>query len=115
MVRLDPHHPRRLDGAETDGEDRAERDRNLAEELARVTDPDRPVDPVDEPGRLDLSVEDGEERALVSLVGSELPGLRLMSAATRHTRSRSAVSRHSNTPIRPISSGVTVPVCPPPW
>ena len=74
VVRLDPHHPRRLDGAEADREDRPERDRHLAEELSRVTDTDRAVDPVDEPGRLDLALEDGEERPLVPLVRSELSG-----------------------------------------
>ena len=73
VVRLDPHHPRRLDGAEADREDGAERDRHLAEEVSRVADADPAVDPVDDPGRLDLSLEHGEERALVSLVRSELP------------------------------------------
>src|SRR4029078_946063 len=40
VVRLDPHHPRRLDGAEVDREDGAESDRYLAEEISRVANSD---------------------------------------------------------------------------
>ena len=72
VVRLDPHHPRCLDSAEVDREDGAERDRHLAEEVSRVANADPPMDAVDHPRRLDLSLEHGEERALVSLVGGEL-------------------------------------------
>ena len=74
VVRLDPHHPRRLDGAEADREHGAERDRHLAEEVSGVANSDPAVDAVDYPGRLDLPLEHGEERPLVSLVRSELSG-----------------------------------------
>ena len=72
VVRLDSHHPRCLDGAEVDREDGAERDRYLAEEISRVANSDLAMDAVDHPGCLDLSLEHGEERPLVSLVSSEL-------------------------------------------
>ena len=74
VVRLDSHHPRRLGGAEADREDRAQRDRYLAEEVSRACGCRRRADAVDHPGRLDPPLEHGEERPLVSLVGGVLTG-----------------------------------------
>ena len=49
VVRLDAHHARRLGGAEPDREHRAERDRHLAEDVARAALADDALDPVDRP------------------------------------------------------------------
>jgi hypothetical protein len=68
VARLDPHDPRRLRGTEAHGEDGPERDRHLAEDVARATHTDDALDPVDELDRLDATLEHGEERALAALV-----------------------------------------------
>ena len=47
VVRLEPHHPGGLRGPKADREDRAERDRHLAEDVARRAIADHPLDPVD--------------------------------------------------------------------
>ena len=44
VVRLDPHHARRLGGPEADREDGAERDRHLAEDVARLALADDALD-----------------------------------------------------------------------
>ena len=49
VVRLDPHHARRLRRPEADRERRPERDRHLSEDVARATLADDALDPVDEP------------------------------------------------------------------
>ena len=64
VVGLDPQDPRRLGRAEADREDRPERDRHLAEDVARAALADDALDPVDELDRLDAPVEHREERAL---------------------------------------------------
>ena len=75
VVRLEPQHARRLAArAEADGEDRSERDRHFAEEVADVAFADDARDPVDELDRLDLAAEDGEERTLASFVRGVLAG-----------------------------------------
>ena len=74
VVRLDAHDPRRLGGAETNGEDGAEDDRDLAEDVARMPDADRPRNSVDVLDRLDLAREDREQRAFAALVGGVLAG-----------------------------------------
>ena len=68
VVRLDPHDARRLRRAEADREHRPERDRHLAEDVARLALADDALDPVDELDRLDAALEHGEERPLVALV-----------------------------------------------
>ncbi len=94
------------------GKTRAERDRHLAEEVARVALADDALDPVDELDRLDPALEHREERPLVALVGRVLARRRgVMSAAARE--SALAIGRRrgtAKTPICPISSGVTISV-----
>ena len=68
VARLEAHDARRLRGAEPDGEDRAERDRHLAEGVARLPLADDALDPVDELDRLDPALQHGEQRALGALV-----------------------------------------------
>ena len=77
VVRIDPHDARRLGSAEADGEDRAEGDGHLAEDLAGMADADRPGDAVDMLDRLDLAGEHREQRALAALVGGVLAGSEL--------------------------------------
>ena len=68
VVRLDPHDARLLGRPEPDREHRPERDRHLAEDVARTALADDALDPVDELDRLDAALEHGEERPLVALV-----------------------------------------------
>ena len=68
VARLEAHDARGLRGAEPDGEDRAERDRHLAEGVARLPLADDALDPVDELDRLDPALQHGEQRALGALV-----------------------------------------------
>src|SRR5204862_454425 len=49
-----------------------ERDRHLADDVARVALADEPVDPVRHLHRLDATLEEAEERALVALVSDVL-------------------------------------------
>ena len=67
-MRLDPHDAGGLRRAEPHGEDRAEHDRHLAEDVPGETLADHARDPVDLLDRLDTALEQGEERALVALV-----------------------------------------------
>ena len=83
-----------------DREHRPERDRHLAEDVAGRALADDPVEPVDGLDRLDAALEHGEERALVALLRRVLPGSRVMSAATRESRSRSAASSSAKTAMR---------------
>jgi hypothetical protein len=66
VVRLDPHHARALGRAEAHRERRAERDRHLAEDVARGARADHSLDPVDELDRVDRSAEHREERVLAA-------------------------------------------------
>ena len=110
FVSGDPHHTRRLGGAEADRERRPEGDRHLAEELPGRASADDALDPVDELDRLQAPFEHGEERALVALVdgvlaGSEpdvrgSPGEPLAVDRSEPREDRDAA----------ISSGVTTPV-----
>jgi hypothetical protein len=68
LVRLDSHHTRGICGAKPDGEQRPERDRDLAEDVARPSLADDAVDPVDDLHRFDATVEQRKQRALVALV-----------------------------------------------
>ena len=72
VVRLDAQDTRLLGGAEADREERPERDRHLAEEVADLALADYARDAVDELDRLDLAVEHREERAIGTLVGGVL-------------------------------------------
>ena len=109
VVRLDPHHARRLGRAKPDREDRAERDRHLAEDVAGLPLADDALDPVDELDRLDAALEHGEERALARPRALRTrPAARLMSAAARASRSRSAAPRAAKTAIAAMSSAVTI-------
>ena len=109
VVRLDPEHARRLGArTEADGEDRPERDRHLAEEVADVALADDARDPVDELDRLDRAVEDGEEARSPPSCAAYSPGASVISAAARASRSRSASERGAKIAIDPISSAVTI-------
>jgi hypothetical protein len=68
VVGVDPHYARRLGGAEPDREHGPERDRDLSEDVAGQSLPEHALDPVDEPGRLDATLEHGEEGSLGALV-----------------------------------------------
>ena len=69
VVGLDPHHARFLRRAEADREHRPQHDRHLAEDVAGEALADDALDPVDGLDRLDSTVEHGEDRPLVALVG----------------------------------------------
>jgi hypothetical protein len=84
VVRLDPHHARRLGGAEADREDRSERDRHLAEDVARVAHADDARDAVGQLDRLDPALEHREQRALLALVCGVLAGAE--AEVRRHAR-----------------------------
>ena len=60
VARLEPHDARGFGGTEPDRKDGAERDRNLAENLAAMPFPDDPVDSVDDLHRLDSAAENRE-------------------------------------------------------
>ena len=68
VASLDPHDARRLRCPEPHREHRPEHDRHLSEDIARVTLAEDALDPVDEPDRLDATLEHGEQRALSALV-----------------------------------------------
>ena len=72
VPRPDAHDPRRFGGTEADREERAERDRNLAEQLPRPALADHALDAVDGFHRLDPTLEHGEERTFVALVDDVL-------------------------------------------
>jgi hypothetical protein len=74
VVRLDSQHAGRLGRAEADGEERPQRDRHLAEDVADRALADDARDSIDELDRLDPALEHREERAFASLVGRVLPG-----------------------------------------
>ena len=65
---VEAHDARRLRRAEPDGEDRAERDRHLAEHVPGRARPDDALDAVDVLDRLDTSLDEPEERLLAPLV-----------------------------------------------
>jgi hypothetical protein len=72
--RLDTHDPRRLGGAKPNREQRPERDRNLAEDVAGMSLADDAVDAVDDLYCLDPTLEEREQRALLALVGGVFAG-----------------------------------------
>ena len=74
VPRLDPHHARLLRRPEPDGKHGAERDRDLAEDVAGVSLPDDRLDPVFDLDGLDAALEQREERALVAGVRGVLAG-----------------------------------------
>src|SRR5438876_9903196 len=68
VVRLDPHHTRLLRRPESDREHRPERHRHLPENVPRAAVADNALEPIDELDRLDPTLENSEERALVALM-----------------------------------------------
>jgi hypothetical protein len=74
VVRLDPQDARRLGRAEADREERPERDRHLADDVAHAALADDPRDSVGELDSLDPAGEHRQERPLVALVGCILAG-----------------------------------------
>ena len=74
VPRLDPHHSRLLRRPEPDGKHGAERDRDLAEDVAGVSLPDDRLDPVFDLDGLDAALEQREERALVAGIRGVLAG-----------------------------------------
>ena len=74
VARLDPEDARRLRCPEPGREGRSERDRDLPEDVTRQAFPDDALDTVDEPDRLDATLDQSEERSLVSFVSRVLPG-----------------------------------------
>ena len=71
---VDPHHARGLRCTKAHREHRPEHERHLAEHVARVALAEDALDPLDEPDRLDATLEHGEERALIALVSREFAG-----------------------------------------
>jgi hypothetical protein len=65
---LDPHNPRAFRRTKADREQRPQHDRDLPKDVTRVTHPDHPLDPVNQLDRLDPTLQDGEQRALVALM-----------------------------------------------
>ena len=85
VARLQPHHARGLGGAEADREDRAEHDRHLAEDVARVALADDARDAVAcLTGSIRPSSTANSARSLPSSAAYS-PATRLMSAAARET------------------------------
>ena len=74
VPRLDPHHSRLLRRPEPDGKHGAERDRDLAEDVAGVSLPDLRLDPVLDLDGHDAALEQREERAVVAGVRGVLAG-----------------------------------------
>jgi hypothetical protein len=68
VVRLDSHHSRRLGSAEPDRIRRAERDRNLADDVAGASLADEALDAVDDLDHVDVPVEKPDQRRVVALV-----------------------------------------------
>jgi hypothetical protein len=68
VVRLDPHDARGLCRPKPDGKHRSERDRHLAEDVARAALAHNALDPVDELDHLDATLEHREESARAALV-----------------------------------------------
>ena len=87
VARLDAHHARLLRRAEPDREHRPQRDRHLAEDVARAPLADDPVQAVDRLDRLDAAVDQGEEGTLVTLLRREL------------ARQQRDVRRHAREPL----------------
>jgi uncharacterized protein YndB with AHSA1/START domain len=72
VVGLDAHDARGLGGAKADREHGPERDRHLAEDVARMALPENPLDAVDEPARLDETLDHGEQGSLGAFVSGVL-------------------------------------------
>ena len=105
---LDAHDARTLARAEPHREHLAERDRHLAEDIAGLAFADHALDPVDELDGLDTPFEQAEERALAPSCAAYSPGMSVMSAAARASRSRSSPARAAKIPTSAISSAVTI-------
>ena len=73
-MEVDPEHARRLGGAEAGGVEHPERDRHLPENVAGEPLADDADDAVRDTEYLEASLEDAEERAIVSFVDCELAG-----------------------------------------
>ena len=71
---VDVHDARRLRRPEAARERRAQRDRHLAEDRARHTLAEHPLDSVDDLDDLDVALEHDEERALLAFVHRVLTG-----------------------------------------
>jgi hypothetical protein len=72
VLRLDSHHARPLGRPKAGGEGRAERDRHLAEDVAREALAHDSLDPVDDLHGLDPTFQHREQRPLGALVGRVL-------------------------------------------
>jgi len=86
-VRLDPHDARLRRRSESDREHRPESHRHLSENVTRTALADNALDPSDELDRLDATIDDREERALVALVHRVL------------ARHETDVDRHAGEPV----------------
>ena len=108
VVRLDPHHARGLRCAEPDREDRAERDRHLAEDVARLALADDALDPVDDWTASMRPASTAKSARSLPSGAAYSPGTRLMSAAARESRSSSSAPSAAKIVTPAISSGVTM-------
>ena len=72
VVGREPHHARGLGSAKPNGKHSSERDRHLAEHVARLPYADHGLDPVRGLDRLDSPFEQPEQRALAALVSRVL-------------------------------------------
>jgi hypothetical protein len=71
-VYVDPCHARRLDRPVRAREPGPECDRHLAKDVTGKALANHPLDAIDDPDHLDAARKDGEERAFVAFVDSEL-------------------------------------------
>ena len=107
VVRLEAHHARGLRRPEADGEDRSEHDRHLSEHVPGMRSPSTLSTPsTTRTASMRPSSTANSARSPPSSAAYS-PGTRLMSAALRESRSRSAASRAAKTATPPISSAVT--------
>ena len=112
VVRLDAHHARPFDGPESDREDGAEHDRHLAEDVSREAVSEVAVDPVDDLVDSMRPSSTAKRARSAPCSAANSPGTRLMSAATRASRSQAVSSRHSKTLTVRTSSAVTIDEAP---
>ena len=108
VVQIEPEHARRLRCAEPARVKDSERDRHLPEDVAGHPLADHAVHAVDAPEHLDPTLEQAEQRPLVTLVHGGLAGHERDVRHDRESQSRWAGSRSANTSTRPISSAVTM-------
>ena len=108
VARLDAQQARALRRAKAHREDRPQRDRHLAEDVAGASLADDAVHAVDRLDRLDATFQQSEQRPLVALVGGELTGHQVEVGRRLRQSLAVAASRPANTLMRPISSAVTM-------